>query len=121
ASLSDIYSKVYLYDGRGANLILTTKHVAVPLYGGKGYISSANEIDRVREVTHENFLTGDMLIISDAIDCTHLRAYLYLGDGVFATVKDGKYVKYSPFYGQTLLESLMSCYSFCVCRPSFQF
>ena len=87
-------------------------------FGGKAMSAKQGEIYRNKRLTFENLIAGDVLLTAEKASGDELCAYVYLGDGVLATVVSGKYVKYNKSTSLAIMESLNSYASYCVIRPS---
>ncbi|MBQ7624644.1 MAG: C40 family peptidase [Clostridia bacterium] len=98
-------------------------YLAGNLFGGQrfNYSKSQREPYRIKRITTEFFIPGDILLTTKAVNGEAEHAYLYLGNGSFATVENGKYEKYTKTQGQALVESLLGQYAYCVLRPSLTF
>ncbi|MBQ7625358.1 MAG: DUF11 domain-containing protein, partial [Clostridia bacterium] len=88
------------------------------LFGGRYYGGDFGG-NRIKEVTLRNFTVGDVLCVMS--DASSVQLYVYVGDGIFKTVKNGVTVSLSPASSATLLDSLLGEFGFFVLRPSISF
>ncbi|MBQ7625095.1 MAG: C40 family peptidase [Clostridia bacterium] len=94
-------------------------YLTLNLFGGQALNCSAPL--RIKHISAENFVAGDILIFAEELDGSDAVSYLYLGNGSFATVKNGAYAVLSKTQSLVLTQALPSRSSFFVFRPSFLF
>ena len=68
-------------------------------------------------------VAGDIILTSNNRDGSgkDAKVYLYLGDGILATVEKGAYKKYSKLNSQVIVDSLFGYVTYCILRPSLVF
>ncbi|MBQ7624495.1 MAG: C40 family peptidase, partial [Clostridia bacterium] len=92
-------------------------------FGGKYTVTRFDNGDpkRIRRVKSEYMIPGDVILYANIKDGTDTKIYLYLGDGILATVENGAYKKFSKLNSLVITESLLRYRAFCVHRPSQAF
>ena len=100
--------------GSGALRALLVQNV----FGGRAYGGDFYG-DRIRCVTPDNCLCGDLLCVMK--DAETLKVYLCVGDGVFKTVENGETVTVSRANAVDLTEKLLGEFGFFLLRPSLGF
>ncbi|MBQ7624649.1 MAG: C40 family peptidase [Clostridia bacterium] len=100
-----------------------TPYLAGNFFGGKYTVTQFESGDpkRAHRIKAEYMVPGDVILTSNDKNGKDAKVYLYLGDGIIATVDNGVYKKYSKLNSQVVTESLLSCRSYCILRPSLAF
>ena len=133
ASVEDMYFSAFTLTGGTKNgetfyytdLLADRPFIPDNSFGGTTLRCRSGQVYRNKRLNSENLVAGDVLITADTLTAANgapavggYKAYIYLGNGVLASVEGGDLLKYSKADTLTLLETLNSKAGFCVVRPS---
>lgn len=89
------------------------------MYGGQNCNSISDQHDiRIRRVVASNLMVGDLILYSTDGKKENAQLVIYAGNGLGYTVKDGSETSVDI---NSLCESLLGQYCFCILRPSVKF
>ena len=89
------------------------------MYGGQNCNSISDQHDiRIRRVVAANLMVGDIILYSTDGKRENVQLVIYAGSGLGYTVKDGSEASVDI---NSLCESLLGQYCFCILRPSVKF
>lgn len=100
------------------------------LFGGQNLKRTlGSNVARIKDLNFENFVAGDVIVliersksVSGNTGFAYAKAYIYLGDGVFAGyTAEGEYFEISSSAAVDFADSILGTGLFCVARPSVRF
>ena len=96
--------------------------IADNLFGGMSDMVSANDpCERNKGPLTCHLVAGDLVVVNPDKNFNKCEIYIYAGNDVFVTCKNGKITKIVQSSSIALMESTLGYYSYAVLRPSIAF